>query len=561
MTDTKIPRFLPILLAFCMFSTGASGLVNEYVLATITTYILGNSIEQFSMVIAIMMLMMGVSGFVQSKMSDNNLMGKFITVEIMMALFGSFAPIIIYAAFGYLEYAFVFIHYGFVVLIGFLIGFEIPLVMRIIDQQKINLRVNLTLVYGMDYVGAFIGALIWVKILLVTFPLTEISFIVAGFNFVVASLTISYFIFTGYVKNKWLLITVLILTSAVLVFGYLSNRDWSASLEQKFYDDPIIYQETTKYQHLVLTRSDIRNDTRLYINGNTQFSSTDEKRYHDMLVHPVLTISPSTENVLILGGGDGLALREVLKYDQVKSVTLVDLDPGMVEMAKTNAFMRELNEGAFDDARVHLSIPDDINPDDERAIVFSEKDSISNAVSHEYIASVDVFNVDADKFVKKTDFGVKWDTVIIDFPDPNSIELAKLYSVEFYKSLRKHITRNAFISIQATSPFHAKESYLSIGHTMEASGFNVLPYRINVPSFGDWGYYMAWQVDVDTDYIKESLSNIDGFKVETEFVTPAVLAASFAFGKGELETDKKCINNLMMPCLLHKYNHESWLIE
>lgn len=556
----KMPRFLPILLAFCMFSTGASGLVNEYVLATVSTYILGNSIEQFSLIIACMMLMMGVSGFVQEKMNDDKLIEKFISLEIVMAIVGGFAPLIIYAAFGFFEDSFLFIHYFIVLLIGFLIGFEIPLVMRILNKQDIGIKHNLKLVYGMDYIGAFLGALVWVYVLLVNFPLTEISFIVAGTNFLVATLTILYFLATGFIKNGKFLITVLLLTTGLLGFGYAKNVDISNLLEQKFYDDPIIYKSTTKYQHLVVTSSNKTNDVRLYINGNTQFSSIDEKRYHDLLVHPVMSVAPQIANVLILGGGDGLALRDVLKYKGVKTVTLVDLDPGMVEMAKTVDVMRKLNEDSFHDARVHLEIPNVILTGEKENLIMSKTDSISLNENYEFVAEVDVYNVDADKFIKSR-LDMKWDVVIIDFPDPSSVELSKLYSVQFYKSLMRNISDDTFISIQSTSPFHAKESYLAIGDTMRSAGLNAIPYRQNIPSFGDWGYYIAWKGKYKESNIKDYLSNLEDFKVETSFLTPEVLRASFAFGKGELTPKSTCINTLMRPCLLNKYNHESWIIE
>jgi spermidine synthase len=550
----KMPRFLPILLAFCMFTTGASGLVNEYVLATITTYILGNSIEQFSMVIASMMLMMGVSGFVQSKMSDNNLLEKFITVEVIMALLGGFAPLAIYAAYGFLENSFQIVHYFFVLSIGFLIGFEIPLVMRIIDQHKIKLKTNLTLVYGMDYVGAFVGAVIWVEYLLKNYPLTEISFIVAGFNFIVASITIIYFLKQKLILKPAIYVIILVVTSTLLLLGFSSNRDISSLLEQRFYDDPVVYQETTRYQHLVLTQNSNSNDTRLYINGNTQFSSLDEKRYHDFLVHPLMAAAVSTNNVLILGGGDGLALREVNKYSDVRNVTLVDLDPGMVKLATTNKILTDLNDNAFQNANVATLPFQVIDSGAKQGVYLSEDGSEKKS---EWVASITVYNIDADLFLRDKP-KQKWDAVIIDLPDPSGIEISKLYSKQFYQNLKRYLTADAYVSIQSTSPYHAKDAYLAIGNTLKAAGFNVLPYRQNVPSFGDWGYYLAWTAAEKPADLKNRLSRLEGFSVNTDFITAELLASSFAFGKGELQTKNTCINTLMEPCLLTAYTDRGW---
>lgn len=552
------PRFLPVLLAFCMFSTGASGLVNQYVLATVTTYILGNSIEQFSMVIACMMLMMGVSGFVQGKMSDNNLLQKFIAVEILMALLGGFAPLAVYAAFGFVEHSFQIVHYFFVLSIGFLIGFEIPLVMRIIDQYKISLRVNLSIVYAMDYIGAFVGAVIWVNFLLKKFPLTEISFIVAGFNFVVAAATIIYFLSLGIIKRPLVHVCILTATAIVLLLGYSYNRPATDLLEQRFYEDKIIHKATTQYQHIVMTHNTKLDDTRLYINGNTQFSSTDEVRYHEFLVHPVMSAAPSIKQVLVLGGGDGLALREINKYPAVESVTLVDLDPEMVELASSHPRLVALNDNAFANAKVHTESIQVDTPGTKQSIYLNEP--YQDKTKQQWIASVNVFNVDADQFLRNGTDKI-WDVVVIDLPDPSAVELAKLYSKQFYQSLRRHLSDEAYVAIQSTSPYHAKNAYVAIGATLKAAGFNVLPYRQNIPSFGDWGFYLAWTGDEEPAALKARLSHLPQVGPSTDFITPELLAASFAFGKGELDTNDTCINTLMQPCLLTEYLDRSWLIE
>ena len=556
----KTPRLLPVLLAFCMFSTGASGLVNEYVLATITTYILGNSIEQFSIVIASMMLMMGISGFVQSRMSDNNLIYKFIGVEVVMAVLGGFAPLAIYGAFAYFEYNFAVVHYFFVLSVGFLIGFEIPIVMRIINQQKISLKTNLAIVYAMDYVGAFVGAIIWVKVLLKFYPLTEISFIVAGFNFAIALITVTYFIFTGIIKHRVITAMVMLMTVVVLLIGYLNNRDISDLFEQHFYDDPIIHKTTTKYQHIVLTENKKQGDIRLYINGNTQFSSLDEKRYHDLLVHPVMSIANKPEHALILGGGDGLALRELLKYKNLKSITLVDLDPDMIKLATENPHLRKLNKDAFQDARLHVRSPGNVNSVNVKGVYLESEDSLTKKIQSEWVATVDVYSIDADQFIR-TKNDQRWDVVIIDFPDPSSVELSKLYSKQFYRKLRSHLSNNAFVSIQSTSPYHSKESFLTIGKTLKSAGFNILPYRQNIPSFGDWGFHLAWTSGESDLAIKNNLKTIEKFTVNTDYVTPELMLASLAFGKGELTSKTNCVNTVMFPCLLTNYTNYSWQVD
>ncbi len=543
-----------------MFSTGASGLVNEYVLATLTTYILGNSIEQFSIVIASMMLMMGISGFVQSRMSDNNLIYKFIGVEVVMAVLGGFAPLAIYGAFAYFDYNFAVVHYFFVLSVGFLIGFEIPIVMRIINQQHISLKTNLAIVYAMDYVGAFVGAIIWVKVLLKFYPLTEISFIVAGFNFAVALITVTYFMLSGLIKHRVITATVMLMTVLILLTGYLNNRDISDLFEQRFYDDPIIHKTTTKYQHIVLTENKQLGDIRLYINGNTQFSSLDEKRYHDLLVHPVMSIANQPEHALILGGGDGLALRELLKYKNLKSITLVDLDPDMIKLASENPQLRQLNKDAFQDARLHISLPSNVTSVNVKGIYLDPKNSVITNMQAEWVATVDVYSIDADQFIR-TKSEQRWDVVIIDFPDPSSVELSKLYSQQFYRQLRRQLSNNAFVAIQSTSPYHAKESFLAIGQTLKSAGFNILPYRQNIPSFGDWGFHLAWASGESEQTIKNKLKKVEHFTVNTDYVTPELMLASLAFGKGELTSKTNCVNTIMFPCLLTNYTNDGWRVD
>ncbi|MFK5985198.1 MAG: polyamine aminopropyltransferase [Pseudomonadota bacterium] len=554
MSTKNQPRLLIFLLGFCMFSTGASGLVNEYILATMSSYILGNSIEQFSIIIASMMLMMGISGWVQQSILDNNLLHGFISVEVLMAILGSFAPIAIYSAFGFMHDHFLLVHYFFILSIGFLIGFEIPIVMRIINLYGVDLKQNLKVVYAMDYIGGFVGAIIWVKFLLHNYPLTEISFIVSGFNFTIASLTIVYFYQQKLIKNIKVLV-LLFLTSILMIYGYSQNRNWNIYLEQKFYDDPIIESLTSKYQHLVLTENKKLGDIRLYINGNTQFSSLDEVRYHELLVHPVMNLVKEAKNVLILGGGDGLALREVLKFSTVKQVSLVDLDPQMVQLASTNSHLIKLNQSAFADARVH-TVP-----------LFKEQQNsnvksiyLSNQKTTEWVAQVDVYHLDADQFIKQLQ-PQQWDVVIIDFPDPSSIELNKLYSREFYKQLKRLLDDGAMLVVQSTSPYHAKDAFISILNTIKSAGFNVLPYHQNIPSFGDWGFQLAWLGDISVEKMKERINNLTSLNENSHFINIEVLKAALVFGKNELQSSVLCINTLMQPCLLDLYQHYSWVTD
>jgi spermidine synthase len=373
----------------------------------------------------------------------------------------------------------------------------------------------------------------------------------------VASFTIFYFLKQKLIPKPIIYVLLLLVTSALLIIGFMCNRDISSLLEQRFYEDPIVHKETTKYQHLVITHNSSSGDTRLYINGNTQFSSLDGERYHDFLVHPLMAATPSRANILILGGGDGLALREVNKYPDVHSVTLVDLDPDMVKIASTNELLTNLNNNSFKNAKL-ATLPFPLIDSGAKQGVYLSENGLEEKA--EWVAATTVYNIDADLFLRNKP-KQKWDAVIIDLPDPSGIEISKLYSKQFYQNLKRYLTPNAYISIQSTSPYHAKEAYLAIGNTLKAAGFNTLPYRQNIPSFGDWGYYLAWTAAEQPTELKQRLSQLETFAIDTDFITPELLASSFAFGKGELNAKKPCINTLMEPCLLTAYTDRSWQVE
>ncbi|WP_084511403.1 polyamine aminopropyltransferase [Desulfatibacillum aliphaticivorans] len=558
-TGNKHPRFASFLLGFSMFATGACGLVFEYILSTVSTYILGNSIEQFSITIALMLLMMGVAGYVQKFMSDRYLIEKFIFLETFLALLGGYAPIAIYASFGFVPDHFMVINYFFVMAIGFLIGFEIPLVLRINEKYSETLGTNIAGVVGPDYIGSFVGAIVWTFFLLKTFPLTEISFLVGGTNFFIAAITFMYFMKYGLVRYRIICVILIVISAALLAFGYLSNRDWNLNLEQKLYDSKIVFSKTTKYQRLVLTHDAPLNDYRFFINGNLQFSSVDEAIYHEHLVHPAFALVQNPERVLILGGGDGLALREVLKHPQVKNVLLVDLDPDMVKVCSTNSILTRLNNHAFDDAKVIAKASEAISGDG-RTRVFQDTGKVrpSGEPETQRIASVKIMNVDADRFLDQAPG--QWDIVIIDFPDPSSVELVKLYSREFYRKLARAAAPGAMVVVQATSPYHARESYLCIRRTLESAGWKTLPYHDNVPSFGDWGWLLAWKNRGESE-IREKIAAMESFGVDTAYLTPDAFRAALSFGKGALETKETRVNTLMEPALLTYYLDDSWKAE
>ncbi len=556
-------RFATVLLGLSIFATGFCGLVSEFLLSTVSSYILGNSIEQVSVIIALMMAMMGLAGALQRFFPDRRLVEQFIAVETLLALLGGFAPIAIYAGYGLLETHFLLVLYFVASAIGFLIGFELPLVLRINASLGRRLPTNLAVILSLDYVGGFVGALVWTRFLLRELPLTEISFVIAGLNFVIASATFLYFTWRPVVGRSRLVpalgLAAIVVVAVGLAVGYWQNRNWSLQLEQRLYDERIVFSETTRYQRIVITHDGVRDDYRLFLNGNLQLSSRDEAIYHEQLVHPAMALAELRKKVLVLGGGDGLAVREVLVHPDVRSVTVVDLDPRMTQLATTHPVLRELNRGAFEDARVHVLSGPGVASRGLRRPVFVETDRLdeSGEAIVEEVARVEIVNVDADRFIGAIP-GL-WDVVLIDFPDPSSPELTKLYSREFYRKLRRVLAPGAVIALQATSPYHSREAFLCILRTLESAGYAVVPYHDDVPSFGTWGFLLATTGVESSDELRTRAAAVTGFPEETRYLTPAVFRSALVFGKGELESRNHEVNTLMRPVLLSLYLHESWL--
>jgi len=233
--------------------------------------------------------------------------------------------------------------------------------------------------------------------------------------------------------------------------GFTEAKKITIAAEDNIYADEIILARDTRYQHIVLTR--FKDDIRLFLNSHLQFSSRDEYRYHEALIHPGLSAVPVPRHVLVLGGGDGLAVREILKYPQVETITLVDLDPEMTRLFSTHPMLTALNQKSFLSPKVHI-----INAD-----AFPWVDS----------------NTDS------------FDFIVIDFPDPTNYSLGKLYTTTFYKAVARHLSAQGLMVVQSTSPMFARDSYWCIAQTIHDAGLQTYPYHVYVPSFGEWGFVIA----------------------------------------------------------------------
>ncbi len=345
-------RWAHLALAFSMLVTGACGMIYEYTLGVLGNNLMGSSQQQIFLIIGLMMFAMGVGASLQQRLGGN-LIDRFLFIELLLGVLGGVSTFVIFTAFA-LTSSFHVVMYSFALSIGLLIGFEVPLLIRINAEYDRSLKRNLSWILSMDYVGSLGGALLFVYYFLTRYSVERISLTLGFINILLAAAGLIYF--WPMVRRKALLAAGCGLGLAGLGVILWASDDWMVRLEQRCFEDPIVHSETTRYQHLVLTQQ--RQRTRLFIDGHLQFSSDDERIYHELLVHVPMRAAPRRQRVLILGGGDGLALREVLRYGDVAEVTLVDIDEGMIRLASEHPEMIRLNQAAFHDARVsHAPAP------------------------------------------------------------------------------------------------------------------------------------------------------------------------------------------------------------
>lgn len=579
----SLPKFRmhAFVFATIMLLTGGAGILIQYVLSVVYAYLLGGTIEQFITTLAVMLLGMGVGLILVKRITL--LCEAFVAAELLLAFFAASAAVGTQWLFVVGGDDFVWMKVIQMLIMGMLIGIEIPLVMEINKQYTESLGQNMAETWAYDYFGGFLFSLGWLWALYLSVPVTYLSLAVGACNLTVAVIALCFFWRRGLLKRRThglLLAFGSVLMAVVLMIGLAKSDVWAGMLMQKMYENPIVFQTTTKYQNIVITEGEhptlpAGSNTEVFINGNKQLSSVDEKRYHEPLVHPAMNAAARRDHVLVLGGGDGMAVREILKYPDVKDITLVDLDPEMIRLARDNPILRELNGDAFHKARVHSSASPGVTDTRKQREVLVEtgehhvvcgQNQLGNADCAtepvtESVATVDVFTVDADKFIGEQ--SRLFDVVIIDLPDPNSPELAKLYSLEFYQKVLRAMSPDGVVVVQATSPYHAKETFLCVMRTMAAAGLGVVPYHVNVPSFGDWGWVIG-SPSLPTQGLYDRL-------VAIEFPAPLasvldeldenVLRASLVFNKGELNTHNTAISTVMDPIVYRYYEYYGWKVE
>ena len=484
-TDTqKYQQQLALL--FSAFIIAICGLIYELLAGTLSSYLLGDSVYQFSLVIGLFMSSMGVGAW-YSRFIEQQLPLQFIRLQLLIGLIGGLSAPILFFAFAILDnyspllFVLVFIQ-------GALLGIEIPLIIRILTEH-FSLKINVSNVFTADYIGALLAALLFPLVLVPQLGLLQTGFVTGLLNVGIAGLAI--YVFRTELSTLKTLISSTAILSLLLIIGILVSNGFTSNMENKLYQDEIIYSQDTPFQQrLILTRRQER--IRFYINGALQFDSFDEYRYHESLIHPAMGLVRHPQTILILGGGDGLAARELLRYPQVQQIHLVDLDPSVTNLFLHNKLLTPLN-----------------------------KQSLTNP-------KVKIVNQDAWKYLEHN--APLYDAIFIDLPDPNNTSLSKLYSSAFYSLVKQHLAQDGVLVTQATSPLYSRQAFWCIDKTLQLPAgeqvtpetWHTLPYHVHVPSFGEWGFVMAARQPLKP-------SNIQLANLNYQFLTPSMLPQLFEF--------------------------------
>jgi spermidine synthase len=491
------------LLFLTVFVIAGCGLIYELTAGALASYVLGDSITQFSTVIGCYLSALGLGAWL-SRYFEQRIVERFVDIELAVGLVGGTSAPLLFLSFGELSW-FRGVLYGIVALIGTLVGLEVPLLLRIL-QRRFQFKELIARVLSVDYLGALVASLLFPIVLVPRLGLTRTSLLFGLINAAIGLWTT--YLLADEIKRPLRLRVRCALVIVLLVIGLAGADRLTLLAEDRLYSNDIVYAKQSAYQRIVITRG--ANGFQLFLDGNLQFASSDEYRYHEALVHPVFAAATEPRHVLVLGGGDGLAVREILKHPEVETVTLVDLDPSMTELGRRFPPLRALNQGSLEEAKVR------------------------------------VINDDALRWLAAAPASQRYDVIVIDFPDPNNFSLGKLYTTHFYRLVRAHLAAEGAMVVQSTSPLFARRSYWCIVETLRQAGLRVQPYHANVPSFGEWGFVLAKQ----TAFLPPHQTPPGGRYLDAD-----VMASLFVFSP-DMRPVPVEVNRLDNQLLVHYYEDE-----
>ena len=435
------------LLAGSIFIIAACSLIYELLISSLSTYLLGSSVIHYSLTIGLFLFFMGVGAWFSQSIT-RNLVAVFVSIEIAIGAVGGVSAMVLYGVYTWSDFYYPAM-LMVVAAIGILVGMELPLLTRILESYS-GLRRGISQVLTFDYLGALLASLLFPFVLLPYLGHLLTAGAIGLVNLLIASIVAWSFRDR---LGSWL--SPIAIGAGFSLLLIVTTSLWSNSAARVFdnalYEDPVIYTEQTRYQKIVMSK--LGDDLRLYLDGNLQFASSDEYRYHETLVHLPALFTGKLRRALVIGGGDGLAARELLNYPEVESITVVDLDPAITELSASHSQLISLNRNALSDPKVSV---------------------INDDAWHWLVTSGDLFEL-----------------IIVDLPDPENEDVAKLYSVAFYERLSRRLSVGGVMITQATSPWFARRAFWSIGATIENVFEYVKPATAYVPSFGLWGFFVG----------------------------------------------------------------------
>lgn len=506
------------LLFLSVFVIATCGLGYELIAGTVASYLLGDSVTQFSTAIGLYLFALGIGAYL-SRFLDDDLSARFIDIELAVALLGGYAAAILMLAFGSGVW-FRPVLYGTILGTGTLVGLEVPLLLRIL-KSRMEFKELVARVLTVDYVGSLAASLLFPIVMVPRLGLMRTSLLFGLLNALVALW--STFLLREDLRRVTFLRVRCILVLALLSAGLVLSDRLTAWGEESMYSDEVLVARSSPYQRIVVTKG--RGSFQLFLNGSLQFSSADEYRYHEALVHPAVLAAwrgqgRAPRRALVLGGGDGLAVRELLRYPSIGEVVLVDLDRAVTELGRGHPLLAGQNGGALSEKRVR------------------------------------VLNDDAMRFLE-VGGEAPFDVVIADFPDPGTFSVGKLYTVRFYRLLRRALAERGALVVQSTSPLLARRSFWCIARTLEAAGFSVWPYHAFVPSFGEWGFVLAQGRGV-ADAPPADVGPVDGPKLPPglRYLDRVTLASLFVLSPdmGPIPAQPNRLNNQVLVT----YYEQEW---
>lgn len=493
---------------FILFSTlivGMCSIIYELLISTVSSYFLGDSVKQFSIIIGFYLAFMGLGSWL-SRFFKKDILFSFIWIEIVLGIVGAFSVPLCYIYFSLTDVqGFNIFILGIIAIIGTLTGLEVPLLTNLLQNNEPSSE-DLSDVLTLDYIGALVATLIF-PFILIPFMGVYKSSLLFGFLNIAIGLS-NFILFKAHLKSRkksdiilWLVATSFL--CLILLAGIRANKFieyWNNSV----FKHPVIYNDASPYQNIVLTNNG--EEFRLYLNSAIQFSSKDEYRYHEALVHvPAMQIE-DLSSVLILGGGEGLAVREVLKHQEVDKIFLIELDPEISKISNEISLLKKLNEAALEDERLTI--------------------------------------INQDAFTWLMENKLKFDLIIADLPDPNNESLSRLYSMSMFHLVQNALNEYGFFVTQATSPELSPNAFWCIDKTLKESGFlNTYPYHINVPSFGNWGFNLASNQAINFDFDEQ---------LQLKFLERESFDHIFYFPPDVQKNDVKA-NRLDQPIIMNYY--------